>query len=319
MIQISPEQVARYLPMTDCIDSMEELFRNEAESISSQPNRAITRVDDDSVIITMPGYSEKLGRFAVKVVSEYRRNPDRFGMKAQGGIILLFDSTSSELLAMIDSPRLTAIRTGAVSALATRLLSRKNAERVGLIGSGDQARTILEGIDSVRKVSEAFVFSRDYSHAKSFSKEMSARLGLPVLPLRSLSELREKVCDVLVLATNSSSPVLKWEDDTALGMHINSIGTLPDRMELDLQTVLKSRVFVDTKIGVLSEAGDIMSAIRSGLIDETHIVGDLSDVLNGRKEGRRTESEITLFKSVGFSLQDVYASARLYENISMHR
>jgi ornithine cyclodeaminase/alanine dehydrogenase-like protein (mu-crystallin family) len=316
MIQISAEQVIDNLSMKDCIDSMEALFRNEWDDLSSQKsNRTITCVDNDSVILTMPGYSEKLGRFAVKVVSEYRSNPSRFGKKVQGGCIILFDSSNSELLAMIDSAQLTAMRTGAVSALATKLLSRQDSRKVGLIGSGEQARSILEGVASVRQIKEAFVFSRNYSHSKLFSEEMSTRLKIPVYPCQSKEELSSKEIDIVVAATNSSSPVLCWNEDIKAGMHINSIGTLPDRRELDDETISRSRLFVDSMPGVLSEAGDVMHAIQADVIDKSHIIGDLSDLLNGKEEGRRRPDEVTLFKSVGFSLQDVYASSKLYENV----
>jgi alanine dehydrogenase len=314
MIDINQTQVEAHLPMNNCIDSMISLYANETESIYSQPRRSVSRIDSDSVILTMPGYSSKLHRFLVKVVTEYRKNPERFGKKVQGGKTLLFDSSDSELIAMIDSARLTAIRTGAVSGVATKLLARKDSHKAGMIGSGEQARTILEAVCCVRKITKAYVYSREYSHAKKFAHEMSLRVQLPIEPLHSLRELRERQVDILNVATSSSTPVLEWEDDVIEGMHINSIGTLPERQEMDIATIRNSRLFVDYKEGVLNEAGDVMNAIRHKEIKQDHIVGDLSDLLSQKKLGRINDADVTLFKSVGFALQDVYAAAKLYEN-----
>jgi alanine dehydrogenase len=300
--------------MNQCIDLLETMYKNESNSLSLQPPRTLTRVDEDSIILTMPAYSKILGRFAVKIVTEYKKNPERFGRKVQGGVVLLMDSTTSENLALINSTALTAMRTGALSGLATRLLSRKDSRRVGVIGSGQQARTQLEAVCQVRPIEEAYVYSRDYSHAISFAKEMGERLDISVEAVQEKKELKGHRGDILIVATNSSLPVLSWDEDISPGMHINSIGTLPERQELDLDTISNSRLYVDTKDGVLREAGDVIYAIRSRLINQNRIQGDLSDVILGKTVGRRNPSDVTLFKSVGFAMLDVYAANAVFEN-----
>lgn len=314
MISIDAEQVFKNLPMNQCIDLLEVMYKNEYQSLSHQPPRNITRVDEDSVILTMPGYSKQIERYAVKIVTEYKKNPQRFAAKVQGGVLLLIDARTSETLALIDSAALTAIRTGALSGLATKLLARKESTRVGVIGSGQQARTQLEAICHVRPIERACVFSREYSNAKKFSNEMGARLRIPIEAVQDRNELKRHQNHILIVATNSSLPVLNWSDDIEAGMHINSIGTLPDRQELDVDTICHSRVFVDVRDGVLKEAGDVINAINSHRINVDHLQGDLSDLILGRVEGRRTLSEITLFKSVGFALLDVYAADAVYKN-----
>ncbi len=299
--------------MGECMDVLESMYKDEAGSLSEQAPRVLTRIDDASIILTMPGYSKILGRFAVKLVSEYKKNPERYGRKVQGGLVILMDSRSSENLALIDSRALTAVRTGALSGLATKLLSRKDSRKVAVIGSGQQAKTMLEAVCVAREIEEARVYSREYAHAKEFARQMEEQLKLPVKAAQERRELQAKTSNIILVATNSSTPVLSWREDVHEGVHINSIGTLPERLELDLDTVCNSRLFVDTKEGVLREAGDIMNAIKTKRINETHILGDLADVLLGKVEGRKSDTEVTLFKSVGFALLDVYAANAVYE------
>jgi ornithine cyclodeaminase len=316
MITLDADLLSQNLSFKECVDQLESLYFKEAGELESQPQRTLTRINSDSLIFTMPGYSKKLGRFAVKIVSEYKKNPKLFRRRIQGGLVILFDSNTSEPLALIDSPRLTAIRTGALCGLATELLSRRDSKSVGIIGSGEQARALLEGACTVRPVREVRVFSLEFSHARNFAKEMSRKLGVPVEAVSEKKELCKEKVDILNLATNSSRPVLDWKDDVSSGMHINSIGTLPERQELDVDTIRNSRLFVDTKDGVLREAGDLINAIKVGKINESHILGDLSVLVSKRATGRKDSTDVTLFKSVGFSLLDVYAASKAYENAS---
>ncbi|MDG6908377.1 MAG: ornithine cyclodeaminase family protein [Nitrososphaerota archaeon] len=297
--------------MRECIVAMEELYLNEILEV--QPLRTVLHVDPDSVILTMPAYSSSLKRFAVKIVTEYRQNPARFSLPVQGGVTVLMDSRNSRVLASFDSPTITAIRTGAVSGLATKYLARENSDSAAVIGSGQQARAILEAVCCVRKIERASVFSRSQANARQFAKEMGETLGLEILPSEDRpSALKD--CDIIIVATNSSSPVIDWREIPS-GAHINSVGTLPERREIDSETVRNSSLFVDTKEGVLKEAGDVIHAIKNGLVSEDHIVGDLKDLITGRVKGRSSENQITLFKSVGFALQDVYACDHAYRKL----
>jgi ornithine cyclodeaminase/alanine dehydrogenase-like protein (mu-crystallin family) len=313
-LSLDAHSLSQNLSIRECVDQLELLYSKESEEIALQPLRVLTRIDENSVILTMPGYSKKLERFAVKIVSEYKNNPRLFGRKVQGGIVMLFDSKDGELLATMDSSRLTAIRTGALCGLATKLLSKNDSRKVGIVGSGEQARTQLEAVCAVRNIEETRVYSRDFSHAEKFAREMSASLKVQVEAAGDKIELRKLDSDILIVATNSARPVLSWKDDVTPGMHINSIGTLPERQELDIETIANSRLFVDIKDGVLHEAGDVMNAIKTGRIDGNHIIGDLSDILLGKKNGRLSSADVTLFKSVGFALLDVYAANKAYEN-----
>ena len=311
---IDAELVHANLKMTECIDAMEELYSYEESSMIRQPKRVVTHIDDESVILTMPSFSDRLGMFAVKIVTEYKKNPEKYSLPVQGGLTVLMNSRNSSVLALLDSPTITSIRTGAVSGVATKHLSRSDSHEVGCIGSGQQARAMLEAVFAVREIKHAKVYSRDPKNSNLFAAQMSEKLGIPVK-----AELDRKSAtggvDILNVATNSSIPVVRWED-VPKNAHINSVGTLPDRRELDLDTVVNSELFVDTKEGVLNEAGDIIHAIRSGKLKESDIKADLFQLLARTRDGRTNESGTTLFKSVGFALQDVYASNRVYRRLS---
>ncbi len=314
---LTGKKVQSYLSMQECIVAMEDLYSSEAATYLKQPKRSVTVIDPESVILTMPAFSQKLDLFAVKIVTEFKRNPENYSLPVQGGVTLLMDAKSSTILAMFDSPAITALRTGAISGLATKILSREDSRNAGLIGSGQQARAMLEAVCKVRKIEAAKVYSRNRTNASNFASEMQEKLGLPIEAVTD----REKVtrdADILNVATNSAIPVLAWKE-IHQGTHINSVGTLPDRQELDSETILRSDLYVDTREGVLSEAGDILHALKSERLKPSDIRGDLFELVSTSQKFSRDKERVTLFKSVGFALQDVYASAYVYKNYSSRR
>ena len=315
MLTIDEEMIAKKFSMSDCINAMEDLYRYEDIASGSKSSRSIFRMNEDSVILVMPGFSSRINRFALKIVTEYKQNPRKYLLPAQGGFTLLMNSENSETLAMLDSPAITAIRTGAVSGLATKILARADSQVVASIGTGQQARSLLEAIMAVRPgIRKVRAFSRNQENVKKFAREMTDRLGINVEEVER-SSLALKDADIVNVATNSSIPVINWNEIPERA-HINSIGTLPDRRELDMETVSKTSLFVDTRDGVLKDAGDVISAIKAGKISENDIRGDLSDLVRKTVPGRQSATEVTLFKSVGMALQDVYAANRIYEILS---
>jgi ornithine cyclodeaminase/alanine dehydrogenase-like protein (mu-crystallin family) len=293
---------------------MEEMYAGAAGDLEIQPGRQVTRVNSDSAILTMPSYSPRLNRFAVKIVTEFKKNPQAFGLRRQGGITILMDGRNARVLALVDSASLTAVRTGAVSGLATKLLSRKDSQRVGLLGSGEQARTQLEAVCEVRSIREARVYSPHLVHARRFALEMAEKTGVEVTPCHDPSQAAAGA-DILIAATNSASPVLHWEDVPS-GCHITSIGTLPDRAELAPEVISRSSVYVDTVEGVFREAGDVILAVKEGLFSRDRVVADLAGLVRRPALGRKRDDEVTLFKSVGFGLQDLYACSYLFDKVS---
>lgn len=298
----------------ECINLLRRMLREYGEEAYSQPSRTIIQTKESGVILTMPSYSPSLGRFAVKVVTEFKENPEKYGIPVQGGKILLLDSGNGSCLAILDSPVITEIRTASLCALASDILARKDARKVAVIGSGREARAILEALSFVRKIENVKVKSRKFENAERFAKDMSSKLGFEVKAVEH-SRDATKEADIIIAATNSESPVISSED-VPKGAHVVSIGTLPNRRELDEELISKSSVFVDIRNGVLNEAGDIISAIKLGKFSHEKIRADIVELVRDESRGRQSSEEITLFKSVGFGLLDVFVSDYIYRKFS---
>ncbi|HEV2138197.1 MAG TPA: ornithine cyclodeaminase family protein [Nitrososphaerales archaeon] len=303
--------------MKAAIGVVEEMLRRGATEIQSQPARSVLKVGQDSFILTMPAYSSNLGRCAVKIVTEFKKNPEKNNLPVQGGSILLIDCDNSRVLAMLDSPTVTEVRTGALTGLATRILSRPESCKVGVVGSGKEARTHLEAVCAVRRIKEARVASKNLSHAKQFAEEMSQKLEIGVDAVGTPREAA-RGADVVIAATSAATPVLS-SVDISDGCHLNSIGTLPNRRELSSDLISRASVFVDTRAGVLKEAGDVMQAVKEGKFSDAMIKADLAELVLSKRPGRSSSSEVTLFKSVGFALADVYSASYIYDKILQNK
>lgn len=227
--------------------------------------------------------------------------------------IQLFEASSGQPLALIDAEHITAMRTGATSALATKYLAPPNATTVGVIGSGAEARTQLEALACVRQLTRVKAFSPNAERRARFAEEMSALLGLSIVPVSSREEAVEG-CDLLIAATftRDQGPVL-FERHLRPGLHINSIGsTLPNQRELDATVwPLVDRIVVDTQLA-LKESGDALLASQEGTLDALKVV-ELQDIIVGKALGRSSNDEITLFKSVGTALQDIASGYAVYK------
>ncbi len=310
---IDGSMVHEVLQYRECINILKDMFMEASNEIDSQPRRTIISAGSESVILVMPSFSQRIKKFAVKIVTEFKENPEKFGLPAQGGKIVLMDGDNGKTLAIIDSSSVTEIRTASMCALATDILARKDSEQVCIIGSGREARAILEAILCVRDINRVRVKSRNYSNAVRYAEEMGRKLGIELIPCKETSEA-SRGADIIVTATNSEAPVL-YLQDVERGAHIVSIGTLPTRRELGDDLISSSSVFVDTRAGVLNEAGDIMHAIREGMFSPERIKADLSELVTGKHKGRESKEEITLFKSVGFALLDVFAASVIFEKV----
>jgi alanine dehydrogenase len=229
--------------------------------------------------------------------------------------IHLFEASTGQPLAQIDAQHITAMRTGATSAIATKYLAPASATTVGVVGSGAEARTQLEALACVWPLSLIKVFSPNAQRRARFAEEMSALLGLSIIPVSSVEEAVEG-SDLLIAATftRDQSPVL-FEGHLRPGIHLNSIGsTLPNQRELDATAwPLVDRIVVDTPL-VLKESGDALVASQEGTLDALKVV-ELQDIVAGKMPGRSSNNEITLFKSVGTALQDVATGYAVYKEV----
>jgi ornithine cyclodeaminase/alanine dehydrogenase-like protein (mu-crystallin family) len=221
------------------------------------------------------------------------------------------DPATGAPLGLLEGATLTALRTGAASGAATDLLARPDARRLGIFGSGVQARTQFEAVCAVRQIEAAWVFSPSRDHAHSFAIEMGREAWAP--PLIHVAESPASAvlqADIICTSTTSSIPVF---DGHLLrsGTHINAVGGYtPQMQEVDGTTVARALVVVDSREAALAEAGDLIIPIREGLISADHVHAELGELVNGTRVGRTDPEQITLFKSVGVAVQDAIAAGR---------
>jgi alanine dehydrogenase len=227
-------------------------------------------------------------------------------------LVPLFSGQSGELLALIEANHLGQARTGAASGVATRVMARADARTAGIIGTGFQARTQLEAVALARKLERVRVFGRNPERRERFAKEMTARIGTPVMPVASAEEA-VRGADILITSTNATQPVVEgsWLER---GVHINAIGiNFADRREIDSETVNRADVIAaDSVEQSRIEAGDLILAFRADA-QRWKSVLELSDIVSGKIAGRTSRDQITLFKSNGIAIEDIVVGGRVYE------
>lgn len=310
---LTHDEVEQLLLMPECIAVMEEALSALARGEMQQPLRTMVRpADAGGLMAMMPSYrSGAKAVFGLKAICVFPQNPAR-GKDAHQGGVLLFSGETGEPLALINASAITAIRTAAVSGVATRLLARADACNLAIIGAGVQARSHLSAMDCVRPISRARIASRTLAHAQSFVNEMQPSFAFPLEPV---SSIRSAVADadIIVTATNATGPVLQREW-VAAGTHINAVGACsPSAREIDTATMVAASLFVDRRESALNEAGDYILAAKEGAIGPDQIRAELGEMLSGAASGRTTPDEITLFKSLGLAIEDLAAAAFLFE------
>ncbi|MBV8200211.1 MAG: ornithine cyclodeaminase family protein [Acidobacteria bacterium] len=246
----------------------------------------------------------------VKVVSIFPGNRER-GDESHFGAVLLFETATGRPIAYLDAAAITAIRTAAVSAVATRLLARAEAGDLALLGAGVQAHTHLAALSLVRELRRVRVWSRRPESARGFAAAASARHGMAVEASPSAAAAVAGA-DLVCTVTAAREPVLAGEW-LAPGTHVNAVGaSAAASRELDSAAVARARLFVDRRESTINESGDFLFPLREGAIAEDHIQGEIGELLLGRLAGRRAASEITLFKSLGLAVEDLAAAHHVY-------
>lgn len=311
LIVLGERDVYELLPVADCIAVMEGAFRTVASGEFAQPLRLIAWLPDRrGAIGSMPAFLAGPDAVGAKVITVFPGNRAE-GLESHQGSVLLHETKTGRPLAVVHAGAVTAIRTAAVTALATRILSNASATRLALLGSGTQARTHLEAIRAVRQIAHVKVWSRTPEHAREFARTELERHGIPV---EVSDSPRKAVRDAQIVCTltAATAPVLEgaWLEP---GMHVNAVGSsVPPFRELDTETVKRARVFVDNRDCVLNEADDLRAPIAEGAIAEDHILADLAQLAAGSAPGRTSPQDVTLFKSVGMAIEDIAAARELY-------
>jgi len=308
ILVLTHDEVERLLPMAACIELMAEALAELARGQAHQSLRLVVRPPGAAgVMALMPAYrSGAAPAFGLKAIGVFPGNVER-GLDAHQGAVMLFDGATGELRALMNAAAVTAIRTAAVSAVATRALAREDAGDLAILGSSVQARSHLAALALVRRVRVA---SRRFERARAFAQDMG---GLFAVEAVATPEEAVRGADLVVTATSAAEPVLRREW-IAPGTHLNVVGaSLPDRREVDGATMAAARVFVDRRESAENEAGDYRIAVREGAIPPDHIRAELGEVLIGAAPGRTGPHEITLFKSLGLAVEDLWSAAYVYE------
>jgi len=306
LLILNEHDVDELLTMRECIGVMEEALKSLANGEVVNPLRNLVRgTAAPGILGMMPAWrGGDTPVYGLKEVCVFPGNPSR-GLDTHLGAVLLHSGETGELLAVVNAAAVTAIRTAAVSAVATRLLAREDASVLAIIGAGVQARTHLEAIPLVRNINDVRIYSRTRAKAEA--------LG------RAVDSVEEAVrgADIIVTATSSKDAVLRREW-IAPGAHINAVGSsIAAARELDAATVAAASLFVDRRESTVNESGDYLFALREGAISgPEHIRAEIGEILTGRAKGRTSRDELTLFKSLGLAIEDLSAAAFLFEKAS---
>jgi ornithine cyclodeaminase len=311
MLVLNTEDVRKALPMSEAIEAMKRAYVSLSSRTAVVPLR--TRLDipnTEALSLFMPSFvsSQNGDALAVKVVSLFPTNPTR-GLAYIQAAVLVFDPKTGQAIALLEGSSLTAIRTGAASGASIDLFAREDSKIVAIFGAGAQGRTQLEAACTVRPVETAFIFDRNPEKAQAFATEMHVQALMP-RDIRVAGSAREAVesADIVCTATTSLRPVFH-DVHVRPGTHIAAVGSYrPDMQEVPAETIKRAKVFVDSRSASLQEAGDLIQPMQARLFDESHICGELGEVILGKIAGRQTQEEITYFKSVGIAVQDAMAA-----------
>jgi ornithine cyclodeaminase len=309
---LNHDEVTQLLPMKECITLMREALAKLAAGDVHQPLRMIVRPPDAAGVMgLMPSYvSGEQAAYGLKTVCVFSGNPAK-GKDAHQGAVLLFSAETGELLALMNASAITAIRTAAVSGVATDLLAREDADDLAIVGAGVQARTHLLAMAEVRSIKRCRVVSRNIEHARRFVDEMSGSVPFAIEVVETVAEAVNGA-DLIATVTNAKKPVVRREW-ISRGVHLNVVGSSsPHAREVDTATISESALFVDRRESTINEAGDYLFAMREGAIGPDHIRAELGEVLTDQKPGRSSSEEITLFKSLGLAIEDLASANYLY-------
>ncbi len=297
---VDADELARRLPMRDAIDALEVAFRDGDPSATPLRSHVTT---PEGALLLMPAVGE--AGVGVKLVTLTESNPDR-GLPLIHALYALFDPVTQAPRMLVDGSALTALRTGAVSGLATRYLARADATRLVIFGAGVQAQAHLQAITAERSVTHLVVVSRTRDRAEQLVQR-AAEMGIEAA-LGTADDVAD--AHIVCTCTTSTEPLFDG-GRLAPGAHVNAVGAYrPETREVDTETVRRARVVVETRAAALEEAGDLLLPIGQGAISAGHVIADLQEVVRGCAV-RETDDDVTLFESVGLAFEDLAVAGAL--------
>jgi ornithine cyclodeaminase/alanine dehydrogenase len=303
MLYLTDTDIEELLSMEEAINTVERAFGEFAKGTVKMPSRSTIMMDKYSGSISyMPSYLEESDALATKIISIYPENPKK-GLPTTVAWIIVNDPETGMMQALLDGTFLTSVRTGAVSGVAARYLAPSDSRIAALIGCGVQGRSQAWAINEVLNLDQLRIFDLSREGMKTFSNEMSTKLGVDVQKADSAKDAI-RGADVVLCATTSKKPVIRreWLENI---VHVGAIGSFyPNYREIDTKTVKEAKVVVDSIHAIMEEAGDILIPIEEGAITSDHIYAEIGELILGKKKGRTSEDTITVFKSVGLAIQD---------------
>lgn len=297
------------LSTADCIALMEQTLKDECTGECTQYVRTAINMPNTNILGLMPSYFEK-GYFGAKVISVYHTNAGT-GYPSHQGQILLFAKEYGNVLAAIDAMSVTKIRTGCVSAVASRVLANPDSKVLAILGCGAQGHSHLEALSQVFALEEVRCWDVYSPSAESLANAAREK-GMGSVVCETAEEA-VKNADIICTLTPAKEPVLKGEW-VKPGAHVNAVGACaPTSRELDSDLVAKSKFFCDHAASILKESGDFLFPLKEGRFAEDHLLGTLGEVLLGKIPGRTASDDITVFEAVGMAVEDIACAIYLYE------
>ncbi|PTD93973.1 ornithine cyclodeaminase family protein [archaeon SCG-AAA382B04] len=309
VLKLSGDEVKKCISISETIDAVESAFSEFGRGKAQIPSKIYLFFDKyNGDYRSMPGYLEEENVAGCKLVNSH---PDNDDFPTVMALLVLVDPETGFPFCLMDATELTAYRTGAAGAIATKNLSRQNSKKIGFVGAGVQAITQFKAITQVRELEEAYIYDLSDEAAKNLKGIIeSERINASIC--QNLENLVPKL-DILVTTTPVKDPIIKEKWITE-GTHINAIGADAEgKQELESDIIKDSMVVVD-QFEPASHAGEINVPFQKGMISEDDIYGELSEIVTKNKEGRIDDSEVTIFDSTGLAIQDVSSGYRVYKN-----
>jgi alanine dehydrogenase len=311
MLFLPPQDIQKLLTLDECIDAVERAFRLHGEGKASPPAVLSVHVPEGGFHVKAGVLNLGRSYFAAKVNGNFPENNARFGLPTIQGVIVLCDADKGTPLAIMDSRDITSLRTAAATAVAAKYLARRNSRTITICGCGNQGRVQLRAISRVCQIKAAFAYDNSEERASRFANELASGLSIPVTPVADLSAAVRQ-SDICMTCTPSRHPLL-GVDDVRPGTFIAAVGAdNPQKQELQPGLMARSKIVCDI-LEQCAVMGDLHHALDAGALTRATVHAELGEVVAGKKPGRESEEEITIFDSTGMALQDVAAAAILYE------
>ncbi len=308
---IDRDEIARRLTYDVCIPLVREAMCAFSKGETKQLLRSILKLSEGRMFGVMPGAMGADAAFGAKIVSVFADNVAK-GRQSHQGLVLLFDPDTGAPVCALHAGEITRIRTAAASAVATDALARKDAQRLAIFGTGEQAHAHAHAIGKVRQLESIAIWGRSFEKAKALAQKLQAQTGLYVDAIDDAQAAAQ--ADIICTVTSSSTPVLRsaW---VKRGTHVNVVGSsYAGPTEIDNDLVARARFIADSREGVLAQGAEFLNAKGAGVVGDAHVVGEIGQVLGGGVAGRRSAEEITIYKSLGHIVQDLASAWWLHSN-----